>query len=80
MMDKRALRRARVLGAAIRTAHMLSVGRPGIIVQTPLSYERGRLVLSIPPTYADLDGERLRRRFAALADLLDMPGEVRLTT
>ncbi len=80
MMDKRALRRARVLGAAIRTAHMLSVGRPGIIVHTPLSYEGDRLVLSIPPTYAALDGERLRRRFAALADLLDMPGEVRLTT
>lgn len=79
MMDKRSLRRARVLGAALRTAHMLSIGRPGIIPQTPLSYEDGRLVLSIPPAYAALDGERLRRRFAALAALLDMPGEVRFT-
>ncbi len=80
MMDKRSLQRARVLGAALRTAHMLSIGRPGIIGHTPLSYEDGRLVLGIPPAYAALDGERLRRRFAALADLLDMPGEVRFTT
>ena len=80
MMDKRSLRRARILGAAVRTAHMLSIGRPGIIVHTPLSYDAGRLVLNIPPAYAALDGERLRRRFASLAALLDMPGEVRFRT
>lgn len=80
MMDKHSLWRARVLGAAVRTAHMLSIGRPGIIVHTQLSYEGGRLVLDIPPAYAALDGERLRRRFAALAALLDMPGEVRFRT
>jgi len=79
-LDKRSLRRARVLGAALRTAHMLSVGRPGIIPHTPIGYDGRRLVLEIPSAYADLDGERLRRRFEALAALLDMPGEVRFTT
>ena len=80
MMNKRDLRRARILGAALRTAHMISVGRPGIIPHTPLSYEDGRLVLNIPPAYAALDGERLRRRFASLAALLDMTGEVSFRT
>ncbi len=80
LMDKGELRRARVLGAALRTAHMLSIGMPGIIDETPLCYDSGRLVLTIPPAYAALDGERLRRRFEALAGLLKMPGEVRLAT
>jgi len=79
LMDERSLWRAMVLGAALRTAHMLSIGIPGIIGDTPLTYEDGRLVLSIPPAYAALDGERLRRRFEALAALLDIPGVVRFT-
>lgn len=79
LMDKQSLRRALILGSALRAAHMLSVGMPGIIDETPLSYEGGRLVLSIPPAYASLDGERLRRRFETLAGLLDMSGVVRFT-
>lgn len=69
--SKRALKRARILAAAVRVAHMLSVGMPGIIDETPLSYEGGRLVLSLPERYAALDGERLRRRFETLAELVD---------
>jgi len=78
LISKRALKRARILAAALRTAHMLSVGMAGIIDETPLAYERGRLVLSIPPAHADLDGERLRRRFEALARLLEREPEVRI--
>ena len=80
LMNKRSLRRALLLGAALRTAHMLSIGMPGIIDGTPISYEGDRLVLSVPPAHAALDGERLRRRFGALAALLDMPGIVRFTS
>ena len=71
-------RRARIIGAAIRAAHMLSIGRPGIIDETTLSHERDRLVLTLPKSYAALDGERLRRRFAVLASLLERVPEVRL--
>ncbi len=80
LIDKRALRRARVLGAALRVAHMISIGMAGIIDETPLGYEGGKLVLTIPPAYAQLDGERLRRRFQALANLLGVPGEIRFPT
>jgi exopolyphosphatase / guanosine-5'-triphosphate,3'-diphosphate pyrophosphatase len=78
ILSKRLHKRARVIGSAIRAAHMVSIGRPGIIDEAPLSYERGRLVLSLPKAYAALDGERLRRRFGMLAELMDCQPEVRV--
>jgi exopolyphosphatase/guanosine-5'-triphosphate,3'-diphosphate pyrophosphatase len=57
---------------------MLSVGMPGIIDETPLSYEGDRLVLTVPERYATLDGERLRRRFETLAELLDCDALVKI--
>jgi exopolyphosphatase/guanosine-5'-triphosphate,3'-diphosphate pyrophosphatase len=71
-------KRTRIVGAAIRAAHMLSIGRPGIIDETPLSYERGKLILSVPRAYAALDGERLRRRFSTLAELMEVQPEIRI--
>jgi len=76
--SKKLFKRARIIGAAIRAGHMLSIGQPGIIDETPLSYDRHKLVLSIPKAYAALDGERLRRRFAALAELLEREPEIRV--
>jgi exopolyphosphatase/guanosine-5'-triphosphate,3'-diphosphate pyrophosphatase len=78
IVSKKVFRRARIIGAAIRAAHMLSIGRPGIIDETPLGYEKNRLVLTIPKAYAALDGERLRRRFGVLAELLEREPEIRL--
>jgi exopolyphosphatase/guanosine-5'-triphosphate,3'-diphosphate pyrophosphatase len=78
ILPRRLYRRARIIGAAIRAAHMLSIGRPGIIDETPLAYERNKLVLTIPRAYAALDGERLRRRFTALAELLEREPDIRV--
>ena len=78
LISKRQVKRARVIGAAIRSAHMLSIGRPGIIDETKLAYEGDRLVLTVPRAYMALDGERLRRRFGTLAGLLDAKPEVRI--
>lgn len=75
---KRVLKRARIVGAAIRTAHMLSIGMAGVIDETPLSYDGKSLVLTLPKAYAALDGERLRRRFDSLAGLLDRQPEIRI--
>jgi exopolyphosphatase/guanosine-5'-triphosphate,3'-diphosphate pyrophosphatase len=74
----RLYRCACIIGAAVRTAHMLSIGRPGIIDKTPLAYESGRLVLVLPKALAALDGERLRRRLAVLGELLERPADVRI--
>ncbi len=76
--SKRVQKRARIIGAAVRTAHMLSIGVAGVIDETPLSYDGGKLVLTIPKAYASMDGERLRRRFAALAELLEREPEIRI--
>jgi exopolyphosphatase/guanosine-5'-triphosphate,3'-diphosphate pyrophosphatase len=78
LLPKRLYRRARIIGAAVRAAHMLSIGRPGIIDKTPLAYERDRLILHLPKALAALDGERLRRRLAALGDLLERDVDVRI--
>jgi exopolyphosphatase/guanosine-5'-triphosphate,3'-diphosphate pyrophosphatase len=79
LVSKRVQRRARILGTAIRAAHMLSIGMSGIIDQTQLFYENGKLVLTIPRHYAALDGERLRRRFGALAELIGKKPEIRIS-
>ena len=78
LVPQRQLERAKLIGAAIRAAHMLSIGRPGIIDEIPLIYERDRLVVRLPKSYAALDGERLRRRFATLAALVSKTSEVRV--
>lgn len=70
--------RARIIGAAVRAAHMLSAGLPGVVNHTPAIVEEGRLVCSLPSQFAALDGERLRRRFKTLANLLDLEFEMRV--
>ncbi len=78
IVSKRVQKRARIVGAAVRAAHMLSIGVPGVIDETPLSYEGNKLVLTIPKAYAGMDGERLRRRFEALAELLEREPEIHI--
>ncbi len=78
IVSKRVQKRARIVGAAIRAAHMLSIGIAGVIDETPLTYEANKLVLTIPKAYGGMDGERLRRRFEALAELLERVPEIRI--
>ena len=77
-VSKRAQKRARIIGAAVRTAHMLSIGMPDVIDETRLGYEGSTLVLTLPKAHAALDGERLRRRLAVLSGLLERQSEVRI--
>jgi exopolyphosphatase/guanosine-5'-triphosphate,3'-diphosphate pyrophosphatase len=73
---ERYVTRARIVAGAIRTAHMVSAGMPGIIDETRLSIAGGELRLSLPKAHAALNGERLQRRLSALARLLDHKGVV----
>jgi exopolyphosphatase / guanosine-5'-triphosphate,3'-diphosphate pyrophosphatase len=77
-IDRRALKRARIIGGALRAAHMISIGMPGIIDETQLAHSGDKLILTLPPQHADLDGERLRRRFESLATVLGRTGEIRI--
>ncbi|MGQ0458055.1 MAG: Ppx/GppA family phosphatase [Hyphomicrobium sp.] len=78
LLGRRLQKRAKIVGAAVRAAHMLSIGAPGVVDETVLNYQNDRLVLTIPKVYAGLDGERLRRRFDVLAQLLGRQAEIRI--
>lgn len=78
LVDKKSLKRARILGAAIRTAHMLSASTPGIIPRAPLTLGGKKLVLILPDDLADLDGERLDRRLKTLANEVERQPEVQV--
>jgi exopolyphosphatase/guanosine-5'-triphosphate,3'-diphosphate pyrophosphatase len=78
LVDKDMLKRARILGAAFRSAHMVSAAMPGVLTNTPISYEGNRLVWTLPEPYANLEGERVERRFKQLAELLDRDAEIRV--
>lgn len=80
LVDKDTLKRARILGAAFRAGHMVAAAMPGVLPHTPLSYEGNRLIWQLPEPYANLEGERVERRFKALANLVDREPEIRVGT
>jgi exopolyphosphatase/guanosine-5'-triphosphate,3'-diphosphate pyrophosphatase len=78
LVSKRVQKRARIVGAAVRSAHMLSIGTAGVIDDTRLTYDDDKLILTIPKPYAGLDGERLRRRFDQLAGMVDKKAVIKI--
>jgi exopolyphosphatase / guanosine-5'-triphosphate,3'-diphosphate pyrophosphatase len=61
---------ARVLGATMRVAYLVSGAMPGVLPNTPLVVERGKLKLKLIGKYRDLAGERLFARLKQLARLI----------
>jgi len=66
----RMLDRARVLGAAMRVAYMITAGQGGVLLKTPLAVKRDKLVLSLPGAYARLGGDRVFNRLRTLARVI----------
>ena len=66
----RMLDHARVLGAAMRVAYILTAGQSGVLPKTPMQVKRGRLVLSLPGRFSKLAHERLSNRVRQLARLI----------
>jgi exopolyphosphatase/guanosine-5'-triphosphate,3'-diphosphate pyrophosphatase len=77
LIDEDMVLRARILGAAMRSANMVTASLPGVLPHTPLSYEGDRLIWTLSEPYCNLEGERVERRFKKLAALLERDGEVR---
>jgi exopolyphosphatase/guanosine-5'-triphosphate,3'-diphosphate pyrophosphatase len=59
--------RARLLGAGLRVAYLLSAARPGILPDTPVTREGPTLIVQIPGHLADIDSEAILRRLKQLA-------------
>jgi exopolyphosphatase/guanosine-5'-triphosphate,3'-diphosphate pyrophosphatase len=70
LASTRMLDRARILGAALRVAFLISASMPGILPRAPLRVERRRLVLDLDTKLAPLAGERLFNRVRQLARLI----------
>ena len=64
------LDRARVLGAAMRVAYILTAGHDGVLPSTPMQVKRGRLTLHLPGQFAGLASDRLAGRLRQLARLV----------
>jgi exopolyphosphatase/guanosine-5'-triphosphate,3'-diphosphate pyrophosphatase len=61
---------ARILGAAMRVAYILTAGQSGVLPKAPLQVKRGKLVLKLSGRYAKLAHERLSNRLRALGRLI----------
>jgi exopolyphosphatase/guanosine-5'-triphosphate,3'-diphosphate pyrophosphatase len=70
LASTRMLDRARVLGAAMRVAYIVSAAMPGVLPDTPMQVSRGKLTLRLPGKYAELAGERVANRLKQLARLI----------
>ena len=64
------LDRARVLGATMRVAYLITAGQGGVLPKTPLQVRRGRLVLKLPGKYSRLASDRVFNRLRQLARIV----------
>ena len=73
-----ALDRARVLGAALRVAYLLSAAMSGVLPRTAVTCAKGKVILTLPRDLADLASDRCVGRLKQLARLIGREGEVRV--
>jgi exopolyphosphatase/guanosine-5'-triphosphate,3'-diphosphate pyrophosphatase len=66
----RLIDRARVLGATMRVAYLVSAAMPGVLPGVPLVVDRGKLKLTMRGKYAAFAGERVYNRLRQLARLI----------
>jgi len=77
LVSPRQLDRARLLGAAMRVAYIISAAMPGVLPRTPMAVQRGKVVLTLPSDLAMLNSDRLQGRLRQFARLLGGDPEVR---
>ncbi len=76
LASTRMLDRARVLGAAMRVAYLITAGQGGVLLKTPMRVKRGKLVLKLPNRFARLESDRLFNRLRQLARLVGREPEI----
>jgi exopolyphosphatase / guanosine-5'-triphosphate,3'-diphosphate pyrophosphatase len=70
LATSRILDHARILGAALRVAYLVSGAMPGVLPNTPLAVERNKLKLKLRGPYASLAGDRVFGRVKQVARLI----------
>jgi exopolyphosphatase/guanosine-5'-triphosphate,3'-diphosphate pyrophosphatase len=72
------LDRARLLGAAMRVAYLVSASMPGILPRTSLTVEGDELLLRMPKDLGDLAGDRLFNRVRQMARVIGKEPAVKI--
>lgn len=67
------------VGLALRLSHTVSGGTIGILPQTRLTKENGKIILTLPEDLSILVGIHVENRLAALARALDCHPEIRIS-
>jgi exopolyphosphatase/guanosine-5'-triphosphate,3'-diphosphate pyrophosphatase len=70
------LERARMLGAALRVAHLISAARPGVLPATHFRSSGRKLTLVFEHKLVDLVADRVGSRFKQLARLAGRTGSI----
>lgn len=78
LVGVRLLDRARILGAAMRVAYLVSAAMPGALPRAPLRVEDRRLVLTLAGDLSGLAGDRLSNRLRTLGRLVGRDTELRV--
>jgi exopolyphosphatase / guanosine-5'-triphosphate,3'-diphosphate pyrophosphatase len=76
LVSPRLLDRARILGAAMRVAYIVSAAMPGVLPRVPLICQKGKVVLMLPPDLADLNSDRLQNRLKQFSKLIGGEPEI----
>jgi len=66
----RMIERARLLGAAMRTAYLASAAMPGVLERLPIDLGDRHLTLTVPADLKDLANERIANRLKQFARLI----------
>ena len=64
------------MGVALRMAHSLSGGVPGILPRTALNMSNSKLILKVDESSRVLIGNSVEKIFHDLADTLDVKGKI----
>ena len=78
LVSARLLDRARILGAAMRVAYLVSAAMAAVLPPSSLRCHGHKLVLSLPPELGDLASERLVARLRQLAKLIGREAELKI--
>jgi exopolyphosphatase/guanosine-5'-triphosphate,3'-diphosphate pyrophosphatase len=70
LVSARMLDRARIMGAAMRVAYIVSAAMPGVLPRTPMRMRKKEIVLELPPDLAALANDRLMNRLKGVSKLI----------
>ena len=77
LLSEKDQHRASVMGVALRFAHLLSGGIPGILPRTKLKISKTKLKLTVDDASRVLIGEAVEKLFDEMADMLELKGKIK---